>query len=434
MRGGERWNDPELAFADWIVRGLESRGDEVPRLSPPRPGILERVPVSRGQVQAALEQPSDEYFGAPLCAALRNIEGDAAAQRRLWLVEAALGNHYLEAAGRLEPVALRPVLLDDWLAEYEQYARAVANPPSGAGNLWRLSEAGWSRDPLVRLSAAAQALQCDDGCAFGSARDGAEPLVWKQRGRVRLPLLRAPGRVVLPPLQGFRAALRAIDVPQIQALVEQAAAGGAHLFEARALWPRILARLLASGAPVPEPGPSLPAVQPIEAHGVYESYDSYKLYNLYTSASEALRALLGERGGWVPRVLAPRPVDTVAESRPQASLLLVHGSPLNAAGLLGSRRLAAELPVRGAVFLDSLGRGAAYELLPDQPDPLDPRYREELWTASNKLPTSFDELIALTDEATSEGRLTTPLSHLLAMMGVGLEECLYAVSGTGPTG
>ena len=55
-------------------------------------------------------------------------------------------------AGRLwteDADALRPILLDDWLIDYEQYARGLSNPPRGAGHLWRLWEAGWSHDAVV---------------------------------------------------------------------------------------------------------------------------------------------------------------------------------------------------------------------------------------------------------------------------------------------
>ena len=34
--------------------------------------------------------------------------------------------------------------------------------------------------------------------------------------------------------------------------------------------------------------------------------------------------------------------------------------------------------------------------------------------------------LASIDEATREGRLSTPLAHLLSMMAPGVEECLYA--------
>src|SRR5438105_5986787 len=187
LRGGERWNDPELAFADWIVRGIESgREAQVPRFHAPLPQLVARPPSSRAEVQKQLASPpgaARRYFGDALWLELSRVEGE---QRKLWLVEAALGAHYLEAACRLDD--LGAVVLDDWLLDYEQYARAVGNPPSGAGHLWQLSDPGWSRDPLVRLSVAAQALQCDDHCFFSGERTEVEPVVWKNRGRVRLPL------------------------------------------------------------------------------------------------------------------------------------------------------------------------------------------------------------------------------------------------------
>ena len=41
------------------------------------------------------------------------------------------------------------------------------------------------------------------------------------------------------------------------------------------------------------------------------------------------------------------------------------------------------------------------------------------------LPTPLEDLPRLADEATREGRLTTPLSYLLSIGAVGLEECHY---------
>src|SRR5207248_1270524 len=56
-----------------------------------------------------------------------------------WIGEPASGRHYLGAAGNLpveEAAALRAIVLDDWLLDYEQYSRAVSNPPSGAGHVF----------------------------------------------------------------------------------------------------------------------------------------------------------------------------------------------------------------------------------------------------------------------------------------------------------
>ena len=440
LRGGERWNDPELAFADWIVRGIEGAADpRVPRFQAPLPQLLDPVPASRLEVQqrlaavTAAPAAARRYFGERLFGELQRIEGaggDRALieQRQLWLVEAALGTHYLEAAGRLpldETQALRAVVLDDWLLDYEQYARAVANAPSGAGNLWRLSDAGWSRDPLTRLSVAAQALQRDDHCWFAGDRysHASEPVVWKNRGRVRLPLLPSQPRARAAPIHAFRAVLRALDGEQASlalALVEDAAHGFDWQPEARVLWPRLLARLLAAGFPAPEPdGAALPCVQLVDgAPGARAAFEQWR------SAAAALAALLGERGAWVPLVLLPQHLTALAEApRPTASVLLVHATPPSAQGLLDSRRLAVEKPVRAALF--TAAPGAEYDQLPDLEPPLDPRYRDESWAPSDALPRELAALPGLADDATREGRLTTPLSHLLSMMAVGLEECHY---------
>jgi hypothetical protein len=440
LRGGERWNDPELAFADWIVRGIESGLDpRLPRFRSPLPLLLDPVPVSRLEVQrqlatvGAAPAVARRYFGETLFAELQRLESEAengadraaVEQRQLWLVEAALGTHYLEAAGRLhieEGDGLRAVVLDDWLIDYEQYARAVANPPSGAGNLWRLSEAGWSADPLARLSVAAQALQRDDQCFFAGERfsHADEPVIWRNRGRVRLPLLPAPARPRPAPIHGFRAVLRAIEAPEAAALVEQASRGGAHLFEARALWPRILARLLASDLPVPPvEATALPVVQLVEGSEAENAFAEW------SGAAAALRSLLGDRAAWLPSVAEPMHVAALAESaRAPSSVALVFAGTMTAERLLAARRLAAHKPVRGALFRDDLGGGRAHEQLPDLEEALDPRYREDVWVAG-AVPESLGGLVAAVDEATRDGRLTTPISHLLSMMTIGLEECHY---------
>src|SRR5205807_379646 len=134
----------EIAFADWIVRGIES-GMAAPRFGTPLPEIVARLPKSRAEVVRRLDE-----LGLP---------PGGSEQQRLWTAEAALGVHHLDAAARLGG-SLRAVVIDDWLLDYEQYARAVGSAPSDAGRVWRLADSGWSRDPLVRLSVAAQALQC----------------------------------------------------------------------------------------------------------------------------------------------------------------------------------------------------------------------------------------------------------------------------------
>jgi hypothetical protein len=429
LRGGEKWCDPEIAFTDWIVRGIEARpAAGAPRLRAPV-GLLDPLPVSRADVQRRLHAlggnpaAARRAFGDALFAELQGIAqagpADAVEQKQLQVTETALGAWFLDAAGRLwtqDADALRPILLDDWLIDYEQYARGVANPPRDAGHLWRIADAGWSRDAVVRLSVAAQALQRDDHCLFADVAPPHDAVVWKNRGRVRLPLVSTEAGPRPAPLQGFRAVLRAIDAgPRALALVEEAARG-AEGFEARALWPRILARLMAAGIPWPEVAPAaLAAVQVIDGEAFAQ----------WAEAAEALRSLLGDRAAWLPRVLPPQPLSTLARcAAPPASILLVHGGGPSPQSLLASRQLAASTPVRGAIFGADLGGGAAYEQLPDLDAPLDPRYREEIWVAGPR-PCRLEDLARLADEATASGRLSTPLSHLLSITAIGLEECHY---------
>ena len=429
LRGGEKWCDPELAFADWIVRGIEGGlASGAPPLRAPS-GLLDPLPASRLDVQRRLQAlgadpaAARRSFGEALLGALQGMAeagpADTVEQKQLWLTEAALGAHFLEAAGRLwtqDADALRPILLDDWLIDYEQYARGVANPPRGAGHLWRIADGGWSRDAIVRLSVAAQALQRDDHCVFAEVAPPHDAVVWKNRGRVRLPLVSTDAGARPPSLHGFRAVLRALDAGAgASALVEEAARG-AEAFEARALWPRILARLLASGLPWPEVAPAaVPSVQVIDSAA----------FAHWSDAAEALRSVVGDRGSWLPRVLPPQPVATLARApAPAASILLVHAGSPSADSLLAARQLAGSIPVRGAVFYGDLGGGAAYEQLPDLDAPLDPRYREEIWVAG-RAPARLEDLPGLADEATASGRLSTPLSHLLSITAIGLEECHY---------
>jgi hypothetical protein len=351
-------------------------------------------------------------------------------ERQLWLVEAAIGTHYLEAAGRFpvdEADALRAIVLDDWLLDYEQYARAVSNPPSGAGHLFRLSEPGWSADPLVRLSVAAQALQRQDGCFFtGSFARADEPVVWKNRGRVKLPLLSARPRACPLPIDGLRAALREVPGPSASralAIVEDAARGGAQRFEARALWARVLARLLgadfASTAAEPE---SVTAVQIVDGDDAAAARDAY---GEWSAAADALARLAGDLGMFIPRVLPPQHLRTLGDDAPRdlAATLLVHPSPLRADLLREARELASRRPVRGALFRDHLDGGRPYERVGDSGPPVDPRYREEVWTSSSSLPGSLADLPRLADEATRGGFLTTPVSYLLSATAIGIAEC-----------
>jgi hypothetical protein len=134
---------------------------------------------------------------------------------------------------------------------------------------------------------------------------------------------------------------------------------------------------------------------------------------------------LGDTAAWVPEIAEPRHLSALAEAPPhRASTLLVHAAPPSPASLFASRRLAAERTVRGALFKGSLDEGRAHERASDCREPLDPRYREEIWRPG-PLPQRLADLPRLADEATQEGCLTTPLSHLLAAMGIGLEECHY---------
>jgi hypothetical protein len=133
-----------------------------------------------------------------------------------------------------------------------------------------------------------------------------------------------------------------------------------------------------------------------------------------------------EGAGWVPHVAEPVHVATLLEApRRRSSMLLVHAAPLSTAALESARRLAAHKPVRGALFKDSLEGGNAFERLPDLEEPLDPRYREEIWRAASSLPERLSDLPAAADAATAPGLLTTPLSHLLAAIAIGVEECIY---------
>ncbi len=436
LRGRDRWNDPELAFVEWIVRGIESGLDpRIPRFCAPLPRILDPVPPSRQAVQrelaAAASAPAAarRYFGGPLHDELSKLSGDdpaAVEQRRLWLVEAALGTHYLEAAARLQAedgAPLHAILLDDWLADYEQYARAVGNPPSGVGNLWRLSEPGWSTDPVTRLSVAAQAMQRDDHCWFSGERfsHADEPVVWKNRGRIRLPLTPGSSRPRAAPIHGFRAVLR--DIPggaRALSLLEQAAGVEARSFEARALWPRILARLLAAQLPLPDGEAVAAVVEIVDGPGAAQAYEQWK------AAADRLRELTRDGAGWVPHVAEPVHVATLLEApRGRSAMALVHAAPLSSPALESARRLAAQKPIRAALFEDSLDGGNAFERLPDLEEPLDPRYREEIWSVGSALPQRLSDLPAAADAATARGLLTTPLSHLLAAMAIGVEECIY---------
>jgi hypothetical protein len=442
LRGGERWIDPELAFADWIVRGIEGFADpRVPRFQTPLPRMLDPVPATRLEVQKRLgtlsssPQSARRYFGERLFAELTRIASEPGAdhvaidERQLWLVEAAIGTHYLEAAGNLpveEADALRAIVLDDWLLDYEQYSRAVSNPPSGAGHVFRLSEAGWSADPLVRLSVAAQALQRDDACFFtGPVARANEPMLWRHRGRVKLPLLPCRSRSCPAPIHGLRSVLRELPASAASRaleILEDAARGEAHQFEARALWPRILARLFAADlASAAEAEAPVPAVQIVDGDDAALAREAFREWS---SAAEALRSAASDLAPWIPRVLAPQHLAILADApREASSTLLVYATPLRAGDLREARALASCRAIRGALFQGDVDGGRPFERTEDLPAPLDPRYREEVWLSSPALPLSARDLPRLADEATRDGALTTPVSHLLSATAIGMEEC-----------
>ena len=81
--------------------------------------------------------------------------------------------------------------------------------------------------------------------------------------------------------------------------------------------------------------------------------------------------------------------------------------------------------MRGALFRGHLDGGKPHERLPDLEEPLDPRYREDTWQSAGELAGRLEDLPAIIDEDTKEGRLTSAVSHLLSMMSIGLEECHY---------
>ena len=439
LRGGERWIDPELAFADWIVRGIEGFADpRVPRFQAPLPRMLDPVPATRLEVQKRLAtlssspQSARRYFGERLFGELARIASEAGAdpkaieERQLWLVEAAIGTHYLEAAGNLpveEADALRAIVLDDWLLDYEQYSRAVSNPPSEAGHVFRLSEAGWSSDPVVRLSVAAQALQRDDACFFtGSGPRVDEPILWRHRGRVKLPLLPARSRSCPAPIHALRAVLREVSASRALEIVDDAARGEAQHFEARALWPRILARLFAADlGSAAETDAPVPAIQIVDGDDASVAREAFREWS---AAADALRSAAGDLAPWIPRVLPPQHLAILADApREASSMLLVYATPLRTDDLREARALASRRAIRGALFKGDLGSGKPFERVGDLPMPLDPRYREDAWIPSPSVPLAAWDLPRFADEATRSGALTTPVSHLLSATAIGMEEC-----------
>src|SRR5436190_1970356 len=96
-------------------RGVRTRKSRSRCDRAPLPEIVTRLPKSRHEVLSHLTHPDRIYFGDELAGALEH----AAPQRRLWLVEAALGVHHLEIAARLGEGAMRAVILDDWLLDFE---------------------------------------------------------------------------------------------------------------------------------------------------------------------------------------------------------------------------------------------------------------------------------------------------------------------------
>src|SRR5256885_15685 len=91
LGGAEKWCDPELAFTDWIVRGIEGRlAPAIPRFRTPLPGLLDPVPASRLEVQRRLASAVEDvksaqrYFGEALLEGLqRAAQGAGPAPTRV---------------------------------------------------------------------------------------------------------------------------------------------------------------------------------------------------------------------------------------------------------------------------------------------------------------------------------------------------------------
>jgi hypothetical protein len=205
-------------------------------------------------------------------------------------------------------------------------------------------------------------------------------------------------------------------------IIEDAARGQGQHFEARALWPRILARLFAadlvSAAEAEAPVPSVQIVDGDDAALAREVFQEW------SAAAETLRSIAGDLAPWIPRVLPPQRLAILADApREPSSMLLVYVTPLRAEDLREARGLASRRAIRGALFKGDLDGGRPFERTGDLPAPLDPRYREETWAGSSSLPLSPLDLPRFVDEATRDGALTTPVSHLLSATAIGMEEC-----------
>src|SRR5205823_893752 len=180
-------------------------------------------------------------------------------------------------------------------------------PPS-APTTWRRPGTCRSRRPM----------RCGPSCSTTGSST-----MSSTRGRSPI---RLPGRVtssVCPKRAG--AAIRWSGFPWRRKRCS-AARGEAHQFEARALWPRVLARLFAADlvSAAEAEGP-VPAVQIVDGDDAALAREAFREWS---AAAEALRSVAGDLAPWIPRVLPPQHLAILADApREPSSTLLVYATP-----------------------------------------------------------------------------------------------------------
>lgn len=415
------------AFCDWIVRGIESWFEnDIPEV-PYGTEVWRRAPIDRERELFDELDDARRYYGEALATLLFDgafLNEPRWARQRL--VECSLGRTLLKHLRARHGSAGLPDLLSARLDMIRRLERSEGTIPLDPGDLFylpasRLDEAT-DLAPAVRLSMIAHALSAADNSfreGDGDARSWLERFVISRAEGARLHVSNAHRGEKTCGLSGDPRAWVLLALSKTESDVRSlvlSACERIERFEARVLWARILARLIAEAGD----GEAFTNLAPAGAERPRVVVDGADAFRAWNEAAERLEASCAEKNttlaSWVPEVIAGT-LDATRTPSARAPVLFVSDAELSATLLAETRAVAAMHPIAGALF--SRVRGGAYERLPARLGaPRDPRYREDEWIA----PDGDGDFIDSVTAATKYGRLTTPLSHLLAHMRVGFGE------------
>lgn len=413
-------------FCEWIVRGIESWFErEVPEV-PYGTEVWRRAPTDRDREVPSTEEDARKYYGDALASLLFDADHGALPRwRQQRTIECSLGRTLLKHFRARNGAAALPDLLSARLDLIRRLEKSNAIVPLDPGDLFylpasRLDEAT-DLAPAVRLSMIAHALTALDNNfreGDGDAHVWLERFVISRAEGAKLHVSRAENVRGLAgePRSWFLLALQKKE-SDVRTLVASASER-IEKFEGRVLWARILAKLIDEKSD----SECFFNLGPAGMERPRVIVDGPEAFRAWSQAARRLEASCADKNPtlatWTPEVVAGTLESTRAPSA-KAPVLYVSDAELSPVLLAEARRVAAVHPLAGALYLRV--RGSAYERLPAKiSPPRDPRYREDEWSVD--LGASSGPLLEDVSAATKLGKLSTPLSHLLAHMRVGFGE------------